>query len=119
WAGSARADPGGSGAAPARCPGRARGPASCPSRRRAPPPRRPRTSRRRTPDPHPPADLTFWPLRPTEPGSETSERVGTDKGSRTAPETERHVGGTRDDGFTAYVAGRRAHLFRAAYLLCG
>jgi RNA polymerase sigma-70 factor (sigma-E family) len=29
------------------------------------------------------------------------------------------VGGTRDDGFTAYVAGRRAHLFRAAYLLCG
>jgi RNA polymerase sigma-70 factor (sigma-E family) len=29
------------------------------------------------------------------------------------------VGGTRDDGFTAYVAGRRAHLYRAAYLLCG
>jgi RNA polymerase sigma-70 factor (sigma-E family) len=29
------------------------------------------------------------------------------------------VGGTRDDGFTAYVAGRRAHLFRTAYLLCG
>jgi RNA polymerase sigma-70 factor (sigma-E family) len=29
------------------------------------------------------------------------------------------LGGTRDDGFTAYVAGRRAHLFRAAYLLCG
>ena len=32
---------------------------------------------------------------------------------------ERHLGGTRDDGFTAYVAGRRSHLFRAAYLLCG
>jgi RNA polymerase sigma-70 factor (sigma-E family) len=32
---------------------------------------------------------------------------------------ERHLGGTRDDGFTAYVAGRRAHLFRTAYLLCG
>ncbi len=31
----------------------------------------------------------------------------------------RHLGGTRDDGFTAYVAGRRAHLFRTAYLLCG
>jgi RNA polymerase sigma-70 factor (sigma-E family) len=29
------------------------------------------------------------------------------------------VGGTRDDGFTAYVAGRRAHLYRTAYLLCG
>ncbi len=29
------------------------------------------------------------------------------------------MGGTRDDGFTAYVAGRRAHLFRTAYLLCG
>ena len=29
------------------------------------------------------------------------------------------MGGTRDDGFTAYVVGRRAHLFRAAYLLCG
>lgn len=29
------------------------------------------------------------------------------------------MGTTRDDGFTAYVAGRRAHLFRAAYLLCG
>jgi RNA polymerase sigma-70 factor (sigma-E family) len=29
------------------------------------------------------------------------------------------LGVTRDDGFTAYVAGRRAHLFRAAYLLCG
>lgn len=29
------------------------------------------------------------------------------------------MGVTRDDGFTAYVAGRRAHLFRAAYLLCG
>jgi RNA polymerase sigma-70 factor (sigma-E family) len=29
------------------------------------------------------------------------------------------VGGARDDGFTAYVAGRRAHLFRTAYLLCG
>jgi RNA polymerase sigma-70 factor (sigma-E family) len=29
------------------------------------------------------------------------------------------VGGTRDDGFTAYVSGRRAHLFRTAYLLCG
>jgi RNA polymerase sigma-70 factor (sigma-E family) len=27
--------------------------------------------------------------------------------------------GTRDDGFTAYVAGRRAHLYRTAYLLCG
>jgi RNA polymerase sigma-70 factor (sigma-E family) len=32
---------------------------------------------------------------------------------------ERHLGGTRDDGFTAYVAGRRAHLYRTAYLLCG
>jgi RNA polymerase sigma-70 factor (sigma-E family) len=31
----------------------------------------------------------------------------------------RRLGGTRDDGFTAYVVGRRAHLFRAAYLLCG
>jgi len=29
------------------------------------------------------------------------------------------LGGTRDDGFTAYVAGRRSHLFRTAYLLCG
>ena len=29
------------------------------------------------------------------------------------------MGVTRDDGFTAYVAGRRAHLYRAAYLLCG
>ncbi|QIG41587.1 SigE family RNA polymerase sigma factor [Nocardioides anomalus] len=29
------------------------------------------------------------------------------------------MGGTRDDGFTAYVAGRRAHLYRTAYLLCG
>jgi RNA polymerase sigma-70 factor (sigma-E family) len=29
------------------------------------------------------------------------------------------LGGTRDDGFTAYVAGRRAHLYRTAYLLCG
>src|SRR3954453_4157667 len=29
------------------------------------------------------------------------------------------LGGTRDDDFTAYVVGRRAHLFRAAYLLCG
>ncbi len=29
------------------------------------------------------------------------------------------MGGTRDDGFTAYVSGRRAHLFRTAYLLCG
>ena len=29
------------------------------------------------------------------------------------------MGGTRDDGFTAYVAGRRSHLFRTAYLLCG
>ena len=26
---------------------------------------------------------------------------------------------SRDDEFTAYVAGRRAHLVRAAYLLCG
>jgi DNA-directed RNA polymerase specialized sigma24 family protein len=25
----------------------------------------------------------------------------------------------RDDGFTAYVAERRAHLYRTAYLLCG
>src|SRR5689334_2703103 len=33
--------------------------------------------------------------------------------------SERRVGGTRDDGFTAYVAGRRAHLYRTAYLLCG
>src|ERR1700755_38861 len=31
----------------------------------------------------------------------------------------RLLGGTRDDGFTAYVVSRRAHLFRAAYLLCG
>jgi RNA polymerase sigma-70 factor (sigma-E family) len=29
------------------------------------------------------------------------------------------LGGTRDDGFTAYVAGRRPHLYRTAYLLCG
>jgi RNA polymerase sigma-70 factor (sigma-E family) len=29
------------------------------------------------------------------------------------------LGGTRDDGFTAYVAGRRGHLYRTAYLLCG
>lgn len=29
------------------------------------------------------------------------------------------MGNARDDGFTAYVAGRRAHLFHAAYLLCG
>jgi RNA polymerase sigma-70 factor (sigma-E family) len=29
------------------------------------------------------------------------------------------VGGTRDDGFTAYVVLRRAHLYRTAYLLCG
>ncbi len=29
------------------------------------------------------------------------------------------MGGTRDEGFTAYVVGRRAHLFRTAYLLCG
>ena len=29
------------------------------------------------------------------------------------------MGGTRDDGFTAYVAMRRAHLFSTAYLLCG
>lgn len=29
------------------------------------------------------------------------------------------MSGSRDDGFTAYVVGRRAHLFRTAYLLCG
>jgi RNA polymerase sigma-70 factor (sigma-E family) len=29
------------------------------------------------------------------------------------------LGGSRDDGFTAYVAGRRSHLYRTAYLLCG
>jgi RNA polymerase sigma-70 factor (sigma-E family) len=29
------------------------------------------------------------------------------------------LGGNRDDGFTAYVANRRAHLYRTAYLLCG
>ena len=29
------------------------------------------------------------------------------------------MGGSRDDDFTAYVAGRRSHLYRTAYLLCG
>ena len=42
-------------------------------------------------------------------------RGRTDAGNR----NERAFGRYRDDGFTAYVAGRRSHLFRTAYLLCG
>ena len=106
WPGCAPEGPGGSKTscrpeASSHSPRRARSPARC----------RPRSRAR-------------FPASPPEISPAPANRSGLHPvtGGRTdvgKPERSRHLGGTRDDGFTAYVAGRRSHLFRTAYLLCG
>ena len=100
-------------------PGR-QGPGGCPGQRS-----RPARSRRQAPQAaalavaRPGLPTYSLPLRPTELGP--PRQTGVERRSVTGT-LGCGVGiwaALRDDGFTAYVAGRRAHLFRTAYLLCG